>query len=38
MLPDIAGAAAMVVGLLVLLFALDWRLGAACLISVDKSY
>ena len=34
MLPDIAGAAAMVVGLLVLLFALDWRLGAACLISV----
>ena len=33
MLPDIAGAAAMVVGLLVLLFALDWRLGAACLIS-----
>ena len=37
MLPDIAGAAAMVVGLLVLLFALDWRLGAACLISVAIS-
>lgn len=38
MLPDIAGAAAMVVGLLVLLFALDWRLGAACLISVAISF
>ena len=38
MLPDIAGAAAMVVGLLVLLFALDWRLGAACLISVVISF
>ncbi len=34
MLPDISGAAAMVTGLLVLLFAFDWRLGAACLISV----
>ena len=38
MLPDIAGAAAMVAGLLVLLFALDWRLGAACLISVVISF
>ena len=38
MLPDIAGATAMVVGLLVLLFALDWRLGAACLISVVVSF
>ena len=38
MLPDIAGATAMVVGLLVLLFALDWRLGAACLISVAISF
>ncbi|MFR3924397.1 MAG: ABC transporter ATP-binding protein [Collinsella sp.] len=38
MLPDIAGAVAMVVGLLVLLFALDWRLGAACLISVAISF
>ena len=37
MLPDIAGATAMVAGLLVLLFALDWRLGAACLISVVVS-
>ena len=37
MLPDIAGAAAMVAGLLVLLFALDWRLGVACLISVVVS-
>ena len=34
MLPDISGAAAMVAGLLVLLFAFDWHLGAACLISV----
>ena len=34
MLPDISGAAAMVAGLLVLLFAFDWRLGAACLLSV----
>lgn len=34
MLPDISGAAAMVAGLLVLFFAFDWRLGAACLISV----
>lgn len=34
MLPDISGAIAMVSGLLVLLVAFDWRLGAACLISV----
>lgn len=34
MLPDISGAVAMVAGLLVLLFAFDWHLGAACLISV----
>ena len=38
MLPDISGAAAMVTGLLVLLFAFDWRLGAACLISVVVSF
>lgn len=38
MLPDISGAAAMVTGLLVLLFAFDWRLGAACLISVVISF
>lgn len=38
MLPDISGAAAMVTGLLVLLFAFDWRLGAACLISVIISF
>lgn len=37
MLPDVAGAASMIVGLLVLLFAFDWRLGAACLISVVVS-
>ena len=34
MLPDISGAIAMVAGLLVFLVAFDWRLGAACLISV----
>ena len=34
MLPDISGAIAMVAGPLVLLVAFDWRLGAACLISV----
>ena len=34
MLPDVAG---MIVGLLVLLFAFDWRLGAACLVSVAVS-
>ena len=38
MLPDISGALAMVAGLLVLLFAFDWRLGAACLISVVISF
>ena len=38
MLPDISGAVAMVAGLLVLLFAFDWRLGAACLISVVISF
>lgn len=38
MLPDISGAAAMVAGLLVLLFTFDWRLGAACLISVVISF
>ena len=38
MLPDISGAAAMIAGLLVLLFAFDWRLGAACLISVVISF
>ena len=38
MLPDISGAAAMVTGLLVLLFAFDWRLGAACLISAVISF
>lgn len=38
MLPDISGAAAMVTGLLVLLFAFDWHLGAACLISVVISF
>ena len=38
MLPDISGAIAMVAGLLVLLVAFDWRLGAACLVSVVVSF
>ncbi|WP_293824788.1 ABC transporter ATP-binding protein [uncultured Parolsenella sp.] len=38
MLPDISGAIAMVAGLLVLLFAFDWRLGASCLVSVVLSF
>ena len=38
MLPDISGAVAMVAGMLVLLFAFDWRLGAACLVSVAISF
>lgn len=38
MLPDISGAVAMVVGLLVLLGAFDWRLGAACLVPVVISF
>ena len=38
MLPDISGAIAMVAGLLVLLFAFDWRLGASCLVSVAVSF
>lgn len=37
LLPDISGALAMVAGLLVLLFAFDWRLGAACLLPVVVS-
>ena len=34
MLPDVAGTVAMVGGMLVLLFVFDWRLGAACMVSV----
>lgn len=34
MLPDVAGSVAMVAGMLALLFAFDWRLGASCLVSV----
>ena len=33
-LPDAAGSIAMVVGMLALLFAFDWRLGLACLVAV----
>ena len=38
MLPDISGAIAMVSGLLALLVAFDWRLGAACFVSVVVSF
>ncbi len=37
MLPDSAGSVAMVVGMLVMLAAFDWRLGAACLVAVVVS-
>ena len=33
-LPDAAGSIAMVVGMLALLFAFDWRLGLACLVPI----
>lgn len=33
-LPDSAGSVAMIVGMLVIFFVFDWRLGAACLVSV----
>lgn len=36
-LPDTAGSIAMIVGMLVLFFAFDWRLGLACLVSVALS-
>ena len=34
MLPDCAGSVVMVVGMLVMLFAFDWRLGVSCLVAV----
>lgn len=37
MLPDVSGAVAMVVGMLVMFFVFDWRLGAACLVAVAVS-
>lgn len=33
-LPDTAGSIAMVIGMLALLFAFDWRLGLACLVPI----
>ncbi|WP_321974152.1 ABC transporter ATP-binding protein [Paratractidigestivibacter sp.] len=36
-LPDVAGSVTMVLGMLVLLFVFDWRLGLACLASVVVS-
>ena len=38
MLPDVAGSLAMVAGMLVMLIAFDWRLGAACLVAVVVSF
>ena len=37
MLPDVVGSVAMVAGMLVLLVVFDWRLGAACMVSVVVS-
>ena len=37
MLPDTAGSIAMVIGMLVILFVFDWRLGLACLVAVVLS-
>ena len=37
MLPDVAGAVAMVLGMLVMFFVFDWRLGLACLVAVALS-
>ncbi len=37
MLPDVSGSIAMVAGMIVMLVAFDWRLGAACLVSVVVS-
>ena len=37
MLPDVSGSIAMVTGMIVMLVAFDWRLGAACLVSVVVS-
>ena len=37
MLPDVSGAVAMVVGMLVMFFVFDWRLGMACLLAVAVS-
>ena len=36
-LPDTAGSVAMILGMLALFFAFDWRLGAACLVPVAVS-
>lgn len=36
-LPDTAGSVAMIVGMLVLFFVFDWRLGLACLVPVVLS-
>ncbi len=36
-LPDTAGSVAMVIGMIVLFFVFDWRLGLACMISVVVS-
>ena len=38
MLPDVAGSFAMLAGMLALLAAFDWRLGASCLVAVAVSF
>ena len=35
-LADIVGSATMFVGMIVLMFVFDWRMGAACLLAADK--
>lgn len=37
-MPDVGGSVAMVAGMLVMLFAFDWRMGAACLVAVVASF
>lgn len=37
-LPDTSGSAAMMIGMLVLFFVFDWRLGLACLVAILVSF
>ena len=37
-LPDCAGSVVMVLGMLVMMFAFDWRLGLACMVAVVLSF
>lgn len=38
MMPDTVGSVVMVVGMLVLMFVADWRLGLACIVSIVVSF